>query len=59
MDRNYGVMTFILRMPRGATFADIINIAAMFTKTTFKDSKKVKRIGHYVVKWNLYLYVLV
>ena len=28
----------------------------MFIKTTFKDSKKVKRIGNYALKRNLYLY---
>ena len=31
---------FILRKPRVADFADIIKMATMFTKTTFKDSKK-------------------
>ena len=30
----------------------------MLTKTTFKDSKKVKRIRNYVLKSNLYLYVI-
>ena len=29
--------TFILRNPRVTNFADIIKIATMFTKTTFKD----------------------
>ena len=32
--------TFILRKARVANFSDIINIATMFIKTTFKDSKK-------------------
>ena len=33
-----------LRRPRVANFADIIKIATMFTKTTFKDSKKLKEL---------------
>ena len=37
--------TFKLRRPRVATFADIIKVSIMSAKTTFKDSKKVKRIG--------------
>ena len=40
---------FILRRPKVANFADIIKIPA----------KKVKRIGNYVLKCNLYLYFLV
>ena len=47
-----------LRRPRLANFADIVKIATMFTKTTFKDSKKLKRIKNYVLKRNLYLYFL-
>ena len=39
--------------------ADIIKIVTMFIKIIFKDSKKVKRIGHYVSKCNLYLYFLI
>ena len=32
----------------------------MFIKTTFKYSKKqVKRIKNYVLKWNLYLFLVV
>ena len=31
-------------MPRVANFADIIKIASMFIKTTFKDSKKLKEL---------------
>ena len=38
---------FILRMARVANFADIIKIAIIFIKRTFKDSKKVKRIRNY------------
>ena len=40
-------------------FADIIKIVTIFSKTIFKDSKKVKRIGNYVSKCNLYLYFLI
>ena len=35
---------FILRRPRVANFADIIKIATMFIKTTFKDPKKLKEL---------------
>ena len=34
----------ILRRPRGAKFTDIIKIATMFIKKSFKDSKKIKII---------------
>ena len=61
MDRNYDVITFqntfILRKPRVANFVDIIQ--TIFIKTTFKVSKKVKRIRNYVLKCNLYLYFLI
>ena len=50
MDRNYDAIAFILRRPTVANFADIIITATMFIKTTFKDSKKVKRITNYVLK---------
>ena len=60
------VITFILKYLyfnlgrlRVANFADIIKIATMFIKTTFKDSKKLKRIRNYVLKCNLYLYFLI
>ena len=36
--------TFILRRPRVANFADIIETAAMFIKITFKNSKKLKEL---------------
>ena len=36
--------TFMLRKPRVAIFADIIKIVAMFIKTIFKDSKKLKEL---------------
>ena len=64
MDRNYDVITFvsktfILRRPRVADFADIIKITTMFIKTIFENSKKVKIIRNYVLKYNLYLYFLI
>ena len=45
LDRNYDIITFIskyfiLRRPRGANLADIIKIATIFMKATFKYSKK-------------------
>ena len=36
-------VTFILRRPRVANFADIIKIAIIFNRKTFKDENKVKR----------------
>ena len=45
--------------PGVATFADMIKIVIMFIKTIFKDSTKVKRIGNYVSKCSLYLYLLI
>ena len=64
MDRNDDVLNFIstysvLERPRVANLADIIKIEAMFIKTTFKDSNKLKRIRNYVLKCNLCLYSLV
>ena len=64
MDRSYDVITFILkysflRRPRVANFADIITIATMFIKTTFKDSNKFKSIRNYVSKCDLYMYFLI
>ena len=46
-------------MPRVAIFAEIIKVVTMFIKTIFKDSKKLKRIRNYVLKCNLYLYLLI
>ena len=48
MDRNYNVITFtlksfILRRPTVVNFVDINKIATTAIKTTFKDSKKVKK----------------
>ena len=42
MDKNYDVktffqVTFILRRPRVANFADIIKTAIIFNRKTFKD----------------------
>ena len=51
-------MIFVLRRPKVASFANI-KIATMFIKTTIKDSKKVERIGNYLLKCNLYLYFLI
>ena len=59
MDRSYEAITFISRRPRFANFADIIKIESMFIKTTFKDSKKVKRIRNYVLKCNVYIYIYI
>ena len=42
--------TFILRRPRVANFADIIKITIILIKTTFKDSKKVKKFRNYALK---------
>ena len=36
--------TYILTRPRVANFADIIKIATMFIKITFKDFKKLKEL---------------
>ena len=50
-------ITLILRRPRLANFADIIKIATIFIKTTVIESRIVKRIRNYVLKYNLYLYL--
>ena len=44
---------------REANLFDIIKIATIFIKTTFKNQKKVKRIRNYALKYNLYLYFLI
>ena len=49
---------FILGRPRAANFVDVIKIATMFIKTTFKDSKHVQS-GNHVLKCSLYLYFLI
>ena len=47
--------TVILRRSEVAIFADIIKIITKFIKKLFKDS----RIKNYVLKCNLYLYLLI
>ena len=57
MNKNFDVINFIskylhLRRPRVANFADIIKVAAIFLKTTLKDSKKVLKefeIIYYII----------
>ena len=46
MDRDYDVITFIskylyFKKVESSQFADIIKIATMFIKTTFKDLKEL------------------
>ena len=48
--------TFILRRPRLTNFADI-ETATMFMETTFKDSKKLKRIME--IMYQNAIYVLI
>ena len=36
--------TFILKRPRVDNFTDIIKVATIFIKTTFRDSNKVKKL---------------
>ena len=50
---------FILRRPRVTKLDKINKTAAMFIKTTFKDSNNVQRIKDYVLKGNLYLYLAI
>ena len=60
MDKNYDNINFVskyffcLRMPRVATFADMIKVAIMFIKTMFQNSIKIKSIRKYALKRNLY-----
>ena len=42
MDKNYDVITFILRKRRVHNIADIIKIATIFIKKTLKTEKKLK-----------------
>ena len=61
MDRNYDVITFLSRKlyfkkAWVTIFTGIIKVVTIFSKTIFKDSRKVRRIRNYVSKWNLYLY---
>ena len=63
--KSYGVNkplfqnTFILRRHRVAKLADISIIASIPVKTTFKESKKFKRIRNYILKYNVYPYFLI
>ena len=52
-------MPFVLRSPAAAKFAEIKKIATFFIKTLFKDSKQVKWVRNYVLKYNLYPYSLI
>ena len=61
MGRFYDVITsfqdpFILTKLGADNFADIIKIAILFIKITFKDSLKVSRITNYALECNFYLY---
>ena len=61
MERNHVTINFIskylyLRRPKVVIFTDVIKIATMFIKTTFKNSKIDKRLRKYVLRCNLYLY---
>ena len=42
--------SFILRRPRVANFTSIINIATIFIKTTFKNSKKCQKYKKLCIK---------
>ena len=60
MDKNYGAVTFFrnsstLTKRRVANFADVIKIANILIKATFKD--KIIRI--YALRYNLNLYFLI
>ena len=44
-----------LRIPGIANVADILKIALMLIKTTFKDLLKIKRIRNYALKHDFYL----
>ena len=64
INKNYDAIifiskNFILRKIRVANFADIIKIVAMFIKTNFEDSNKVRRIRNNILKCNLNLYFLI
>ena len=49
MDRSYDGITFILRLVRVASFADIIKIATMFININFED-QKTKAFNHEKLK---------
>ena len=46
-------------MPKGENSADIIKVGTIFLKTTFKDTKKDKRIRNYALKCNVYLHFFI
>ena len=46
-------------MPKGENSADIIKVGTIFLKTTFKDTKKDKRISNYALKCNVYLHFFI
>ena len=51
---------FTFRRPRVVNFADIIKVASILIKKSYKNSKKlVKKIKNYGLKFNLYLYFLI
>ena len=49
-------ITFILRRPGIAIFAEIIKTVTMFIKSICKDSKLVKKIRNYISKCNICIY---
>ena len=60
MGRNYDMIKFISRYfisrrPGVANFAGIIKITIIFSKTTYKESIKVKKIRNHVLNCNFYL----
>ena len=59
MDRCYDIISFILRKPSVAIFAEIIKIVIMFIKTIFKDLKEVKILRNYIPIFSIYLYFLI
>ena len=44
MDMNYDVITFILRSPREAKFANIINLQPWLLKQPLKTQAKLKEL---------------
>ena len=44
MDRNYVIITFILRKPRVDNFPDIMKTAIMFIKKPLQIQKKLKEL---------------
>ena len=60
IDRNYYVITFFSKYLSFKTgiyyFCWHLDASTMFIKKSFKDSKKVKRIGNYALKCSLYLH---